>query len=235
MIAPADMGPKAPSPEGPDDAVSQEDFDRAEAAGRFHNRSPHSPEALAEALSDVRDSLMSLEARLVMIAADLARQVEGSEQKAAQTSLLLAREMADMGAALARRVRTLEHGGPLPEPPLTASPEPLVFAPPVKPKPRRRRRGLAIGIGLAVVLAAALAGAWYWRESLSPSPVTSPPAKIAPVAPPPPIASDAPPAPTPAPPVKHAWTGHKPWRPPAPKTDLTPANGAGYGAYHGPN
>jgi len=252
MTAPADMGAKGMGPDGPDDAVSQDDFDREPTADRFHNRAPLSPEVLAESLSEVRDSLVALEGRLGSVAAELAGKMDGAEQRTAANARRLALEVADMGEALARRVRTLEHRTPVPQSPQPPPPAPLVIARPIKPPPPRPRgRELALSLALAALLAAVLGGFWYWRQS---APAASPPAPVKPpvttppaVATPPAAATPPPVAPAPVQPAKHAWTkhpwsgaGHRPWRPPgatgsASQNPASPANPTGYGAYHGPN
>ena len=205
MTAPADMGAKGTGSDGPDDAVSQDYFDREPTADRFHNRAPHSPEALAEALGDVRDSLVALEGRLASVAGELESKMEGAEQRAAAAARRLALDVVDMGGALSRRVRALEHRPPIPGSELPpAAPAPLAL--PARPAPRRRERRLALSLILGAVLAAVLAGFWYWRQSAPAGAAAKPPiakltaAQAAPA--PPPVAS------APAQPAKPVWAQH---------------------------
>ena len=167
MTAPADMGAKGTASDGPDDAVSQDYFDREPTADRFHNRAPHSPESLAESLSDVRDSLEWRFGgrRGEAWPPNWPARWRASEQRAAANARRLAAGSGGHGRApWPRRVRALEHRAPAPEtpraPPAEAGPprhRPARQAGPAAPaRPRTWRSVFA----LAAILAAVLSGFW---------------------------------------------------------------------------
>jgi len=154
---------------------------------RFHNQEAHSPEALTQMLHDLEASHRALEARLGIVTAELAGQMQGVEARSDLATRRLALEVAEMGGTLARRVRALQ-------------PSVTPFAPALaRPAPRPRRNGFAWSVALAILLCLGVAAFLLIRKqdstsTATPVPVTaSEPAATLPAAlPPPTLATAAP-------------------------------------------
>ncbi|MBA3811722.1 MAG: hypothetical protein H0X27_08815, partial [Caulobacteraceae bacterium] len=84
---------------GPPPAAREEGPGEA-SIDRLHNQANPSVEAVAEMLRELQDSLTALDERLGV--------VETAEGQSAQTTRRLGLEVADMGRALAGRVRAME-------------------------------------------------------------------------------------------------------------------------------
>jgi hypothetical protein len=154
---------------------------------RFHNQEAHSPEALTQMLHDLEASHRALEARLGIVTAELADQMQGVEARSDLATRRLALEVVQMGGALAHRMRALQA-------PIT----PFTPAMP-RPAPRPRRNGFAWSVALAVLLCLGVAAFLLIREqdstpAATPVPITaSEPAAALPAAlPPPTLATAAP-------------------------------------------
>jgi hypothetical protein len=151
---------------------------------RFHNQEAHSPEALTQMLHDLEASHRALEARLGIVTAELAGQVQGVEARSDLATRRLALEVAEMGGALAHRVRALQA-------PITP------FTPAMARPAPRRRNGFAWSVAAAILLCLGVAAFLLIREqdatsAATPVPVTaSAPAATLPAAPPPPTPATA--------------------------------------------
>lgn len=192
------IGLDAP-PAGGDAAPGEATIDR------LHNQANPSPEAVAEMLRELQDSLTALDERLTG--------VETAEGQSAGAARRLGLEVAHMGRALAHRVRAMEKN--------LAEASPAVPAPAILPPPKRPpEKTLWLSLALAAALAAVLAGFWL-REAQSSVPAAKTPAKtvvpLTPTAPPPSLAP-APVAavtvkPAPAKAVHPAWRRGAKYRP----------------------
>jgi hypothetical protein len=175
---------------------------------RSHNRDTLSSEAMTEMLRDLQDAMLALDERLGAL--------ESSHAGASDDTRKLARGVADMGDALARRVRAIEQGGRDP-PAILIRRE---SAPPPPPLGvRRPRQALGWAAALVLVFAIALGALWLMtRESLERGPPLAQPKPIAmapPPSPAPSVALTPPPVPTPAlHTASHGLPQHRsaPWR-----------------------
>jgi|GEM_PF-6034438 len=172
------------APHPPDPELGQD-----RPADRLHNREDPSASEMAEMLREVQDSLAALDGRLDGL--------EGAQGDSSLVTRRLAANVAEMGEALAKRVRSLEGGG---RPPELAAPIPAPAAAAPPPSPGRGREGaMAISMGMAAVLALVLAGFWLFGR-----PGGAPAAKPKPHAPPPAAAIVPAPAVTASPAVPKA-------------------------------
>ena len=134
---------------------------------RSHNRDILSSEAMTEMLRDVQDSMLALDERLGSL--------EAAHGHASAETRRLATGVADMGDALARRVRALETGKP--------ELAPIVAAPAAhKPARRPHERPIALSLGMALVLALALTAFWlFGSETLDRATIVATPKPVVPV------------------------------------------------------
>ena len=136
-------------------------------ADRRHNREDPSASEMAEMLREVQDALAAADERLDGL--------EGAQGNSSVVTRRLAVNVAEMGEALARRMRSLEGRETMAEPTEDVSRPTL---------PRRPENRLALSLGMAVALALALAGFWMFgrREAPRPPPAAPAPRAAAPVA-----------------------------------------------------
>ena len=155
------------TPEAPvSEAATFDDASNTESdslAGRFHNRENPSASEMAEMLREVQDSLAALNERLTGL--------EGTQDDSSLVTRRLALNVAELGATLARRVRSLEQGDAAPPsvapPPLPPTPAatPFAVAPPLRPasaRSRDRRRWDTLGLILGVIILLGLIGIGLW-------------------------------------------------------------------------
>jgi hypothetical protein len=152
------------------EAATSEDASNMEfdpSAGRFHNRENPSPSEMAEMLREVQDSLAALNERLTGL--------EGTQDDSSLVTRRLALNVAELGATLARRVRSLEQGDapppPVAPPPLPPTPvaAPFAVAPPSRPasarsRDRRRWDTLALILGAVILLGLIGIGLWVFAR-----------------------------------------------------------------------
>jgi hypothetical protein len=109
---------------------------------------------MEEALHEMEAGLRALGDRVEAIATELSGDIECLDARAGQSTHRLAREVADLGSALAQRIRSVERlAVAVPAAAPTAAPAPA-------PRPPRAARAVTIIAALALVAAVALAGFW---------------------------------------------------------------------------
>lgn len=186
-------------------AADHSEAGQARGVDRSHNRDTLSSEAMSDMLRDLQDAMLALDERLGTL--------KSSHAGASEDTRKLARGVADMGDALARRVRAIEQGGRDP-PAIVIRRE--AAPPPIEAGPPRPRRGLAWVAALAVVLVVALAVFWLtnFQSIEHGAPAAAPkPVAVAPAAAPAVAASAANTAPAIPPPTSrpasHTVTAHR--------------------------
>ncbi len=147
---------------------------------RSHNRDTLSSEAMTEMLRDLQDAMLALDERLVAL--------EASRDTASEDTRRLASGVADMGDALARRVRALEHGQDAP-PPILVQPQRLLPKA-TRPPPQNR---VAWSAALFFVLALVLGAFWLLStETRDRAAIAPAPPRAAAAPPPAPVTQPAP-------------------------------------------
>jgi hypothetical protein len=132
---------------------------------RSHNRDTLSSEAMTEMLRDIQDAMLALDERLAAL--------ESTQVGASGDTRNLALGVADMGDALARRVRALEQDSKSTAPILAQSILPQPKKAVRHPPPNR----IAWSVALVFVIAVMAAAFWMLRsESTDRAAITSPPA-----------------------------------------------------------
>lgn len=153
---------------------------------RYHNNESLSPEAMAEALADLKDTVAALEARLAV--------AEAGSESAVGATKDLGLTMLHLGDALSKRMTSLEEvaATPAPEPAdewfssaelmrgsdeVLSAPPPAeevaapLFAPaPVADKRTSKARTLRLSLGLGAALLAAVAAVYVMRPHAAPAP-----------------------------------------------------------------
>lgn len=159
-IAPRPLGhgfgrePSAPGAAARD-ASPQGAPTRDAPADRLHNREEPSASEMAEMLREIQDALGVVDERL--------EGLQGAQGASALVTRRLAANVAEMGEALARRMRSLESREATSEPvPSAQRPAPSQLS--RASAPRRPQNRLAMSVVMAVVLGAILAGFWLFGQ-----------------------------------------------------------------------
>lgn len=113
------MAPQAVTVSANDDG---DDVVRPGDPDRFHNQDRRSPESLAQSVVELEAAIRVLEERVASVNADLTYQIDTVERQGDRATRRLALEVAEMGAALSRRIRDQPAGA---APPAARPPTPF--------------------------------------------------------------------------------------------------------------
>jgi hypothetical protein len=215
-------------------AADHSEVGEGRGVDRSHNRDTLSSEAMSEMLRDLHDAMLALDERLGAL--------EASHAGASEDTHKLARGVADMGDALARRVRAIEQGRR--DPPAILIRREVATPPPIGARRPRPQNRLAWAVAAVLILVIALAAFWLMNfkslergaPAAAPNPIAAAPA-VTP-APAPAMAVTTPTIPPPAPrTATHAVAQHRSpsWRrasthaPPESNSTNTPTGFGHYG------
>ncbi len=135
--------------------------DSSDPIDRLHNQQGLLSESIAETLSEVQASLTALSARVEALARDISQ----TEIRADGNTRRLAMEVADLGGALAKRIKTVEAVA------ADLEPNPATRTSPIRqkrdPVVHRQQRPVAwIAAALSAAIAALFAGLWLAPKSV---------------------------------------------------------------------